>query len=275
VLPRQPGFRSPWPWTTTWASALLYTLAFNVTFFIQELFLVVPKALTPGLRPTLYHNNHGWEGDHPLAELFQGTGALAILISAALCALALQRTRARPAVTLFLIWMTFHGSFQALLQVIVAAMNPRSDVGRASAYLNLDGSVTAVAALVALLTLPLLARGVTTQLLTLADTRDDVADTRARARFIARIATVPGVLAILPIIAFRVPRELAEVVLPPIVVTVVGMAGIQAWSWRGADVRTFGGAASLTVAYPLAAVLVLLLIFHTVLRPGIRFCWAR
>jgi hypothetical protein len=32
-------------------STLLYTLAFNLTFFIQELFLVVPKALTPGLRP--------------------------------------------------------------------------------------------------------------------------------------------------------------------------------------------------------------------------------
>src|SRR5262245_14742619 len=62
-------------------SLLVYTLAFNVTFFIQELFLVVPKALTPGLRPTLYHNNHNWEGSHPLENLFQGTGALAILIS--------------------------------------------------------------------------------------------------------------------------------------------------------------------------------------------------
>jgi hypothetical protein len=56
---------------------LLYTLAFNLTFFIQELFLVVPKALTPGLRPTLFHNNHLWQGEHPLASLFQGTGALA------------------------------------------------------------------------------------------------------------------------------------------------------------------------------------------------------
>ena len=65
-------------WRLPIASALLYTLAYNLTFFIQELFLVVPKALTPGLRPTLFHNNHTWQGDHPLASLFQGTGALAI-----------------------------------------------------------------------------------------------------------------------------------------------------------------------------------------------------
>ncbi|WP_157123717.1 hypothetical protein [Allosphingosinicella indica] len=36
-------------------STLLATLAFNLVFFVQELFLVLPKALTPGLNPTLYH----------------------------------------------------------------------------------------------------------------------------------------------------------------------------------------------------------------------------
>jgi hypothetical protein len=271
VLPRHSVSRSPWRWTATWASALLYTLAFNVTFFIQELFLVLPKALTPGLQPVLYHNNHGWDGDHPLAELFQGTGALAILISAALCALLLRRARARPAMTLFLIWMAFHGSFQALLQVVVAAVNPRSDVGRAFAYLGLDDSVAAVAALLALIALPAIAHQVTALLLTLADARDDVDDPMARARFIARIATGPGVLAILPIIAFRVPRELVEVVVPPIVVTLTGMACIQAWSWQGRAPKARGGAGTLTIAYPLGAVLVLLAIFHVVLRPGVRF----
>jgi hypothetical protein len=60
----------PWNWKLTINSALLYALAFNLTFFIQELFLVLPKALTPGLRPTLFHNNHSWEGENPLANLF-------------------------------------------------------------------------------------------------------------------------------------------------------------------------------------------------------------
>lgn len=266
-----PTRASPWPWAATWSSALLYTLAFNVTFFIQELFLVVPKALTPGLEPTLYHNNHGWEGEHPLAELFQGTGALAILVSAALCAVLLRRTRPQPAVTLFLIWMTFHGSVQALLQVVVAAVHPGSDVGRAFAYLGLDGGVKTTAAVVALVVLPVIARGVTRQLLSLADARDDIANAPGRARFIVRMATVPGVLAVLPIVAFRVPRELAEVLMPPLVVTVVGIAWMQAWSWRGGDVQVRGGASSLTVAHPLGAVLALLLFFQVVLRPGVRF----
>ena len=57
---RRGGYRSPepavpWNWKQTISSALLYTLAFNLTFFIQELFLVLPKALTPGVRPTLFH----------------------------------------------------------------------------------------------------------------------------------------------------------------------------------------------------------------------------
>lgn len=54
-------------------SAVVYALSYNLIFFIQELFLVVPKALTSGLRPTLFHNNHTWSGDNPVAALLQGT----------------------------------------------------------------------------------------------------------------------------------------------------------------------------------------------------------
>src|SRR5688572_23443142 len=99
-------------WRLAISSALLYTLAFNLTFFIQELFLVVPKALTPGLRPTLYHNNHLWLGENPLAHLLQGTGALAIVISAVVCTLLLKGERIHSTtVRLFLVWMAFSGFF--------------------------------------------------------------------------------------------------------------------------------------------------------------------
>ena len=68
------------PWDSKLAvnSASFYTLAFSLIFFVQELFLVVPRALTPRPPPTLFHNNHQWDGDNPLAALLQGTGALAI-----------------------------------------------------------------------------------------------------------------------------------------------------------------------------------------------------
>jgi hypothetical protein len=110
-------------------SALLYTLAFNLTFFVQELFLVLPKAFTPGLRPTLFHNNHSWQGEHPLASLFQGTGALAIFLTGLGCALLLRRASARSATAhLFLIWVAYNGFFQSLPQVVIGAFNPRNDV---------------------------------------------------------------------------------------------------------------------------------------------------
>jgi hypothetical protein len=54
-----------WDWRLTLGSMLLSTVAYNLVFFVQELFLVLPKALTPGLHPTLFHNNHTWTGEHP------------------------------------------------------------------------------------------------------------------------------------------------------------------------------------------------------------------
>jgi len=67
---RAPPASTPREWRLTIASALVYAVAFNVTFFVQELFLVLPKAFTPGLRPTLYHNNHTWEGTHGTVRNF-------------------------------------------------------------------------------------------------------------------------------------------------------------------------------------------------------------
>lgn len=133
-----PDAATPWNWKLMIISTLLYAFAFNLTFFIQELFLVLPKALTPGLSPTLFHNNHSWEGEHPLASLFQGTGALAIFLTGVVCALLLLRGPGRSTtVRLFLIWMAYGGFFQALPQVVIGAISPRSDVGMAMDYLRL------------------------------------------------------------------------------------------------------------------------------------------
>ena len=67
-------------WAPEAGDVLLCALAFNLTFFWQELWLVIPKALA-GLHPVLFHNDHAWRGRSPVAELLQGTGALATLVS--------------------------------------------------------------------------------------------------------------------------------------------------------------------------------------------------
>ena len=37
------------------------------------------KAMTPGLHPVLYHNDHEWTGPSPCVELLQGVGAIATI----------------------------------------------------------------------------------------------------------------------------------------------------------------------------------------------------
>jgi hypothetical protein len=258
--------------TLTINSALLYVLAFNLTFLVQELFLVLPKALTPGLRPTLFHNNHTWEGEHPLASLFQGTGVLAILLLGAACAMLLRRApRDSTTIRLSLIWMTYNGFFQALPQVVIGAISPRSDVGIAMDYFRLGGTARTILAIAALVAIPLIARGLARLLLGLAEDPAQIATARARSRFLFAIATLPALIAIPLIIPFRVPREFIEVVGPPAVVTAMGMACIQASAWHVTGVKASGDSTASSVAYPLGAVLVLLFVFQVVLRPGVPF----
>lgn len=253
------------------ASALLYTLAFNLTFFIQELFLVVPKALTPGLRPTLFHNNHRWDGEHPLAALFQGTGALATFVVAAACLVVLRRDVVRsPAWRLWLIWMAYCGFFMALPQVVVGALSAGSDLGMAMGYFQLGTTTKTAAALVALAAIPLLALMLLQSLLGLA-AQAAVGSAGARTWFVCKIALFPMLVANLLIVLFRVPREWIEVIVVPAVVTLVGLGWLLAGAWRVRDAQPIGDAAAPSLAWPLGLVIVLLAIFQLLLRPGIAF----
>jgi hypothetical protein len=268
VAVREPGML--WDWKLTITSALLYALAFNVTFFIQELFLVLPKALTPGLRPTLFHNNHRWEGESPLASLFQGTGALAIFVTGLICAFLLKRWVGRSSsVRLMLIWMTFNGFLQSLPQVVIGSIEPKNDVGMAMDYLRLGAPAKMVAALVALIATPAAALWLRGPLLSLSENKID--SVRARTTFMFQVATVPALAAILLIIPFRVPRQFTEVVMVPVVVTAIGIAWLQAGAWALSPVPAGGTLSSKSIAYALGALLILLLVFQVLLRPGVRF----
>jgi hypothetical protein len=261
-----------WDTQLTALSVLLYTLAFNLVFFVQELFLVLPKAFTPGLRPTLFHNNHRWEGEHALASLFQGTGALATFVLGLGCLFLLRQGVGRTVATrLFLIWVAYCGVFMALPQVVVGALSSGSDVGMAMDYLRLTASAKNIAALLALATIPLFAREFSRRLLGLASDPAQLAGTGARSRFIFQAATLPALVAMVLILPFRVPREWIEVVFLPVIVTGVGMFWIQSGAWRLRTDRATGLPATTSPAYPLMAVIALLLIFQLLLRPGIEF----
>jgi hypothetical protein len=273
-VPPHDGLRQepPWNWRLSALSALLYAIAFNLTFFIQELFLVLPKAFTPGVRATLYHNNHTWQGDNPLAELFQGTGALAILVCGAVCLAALRPTPPRSAARqLFVIWMAYSGLLQALPQMVLGAVSSASDVGMALHYLQLSRPARTVLALAALVAIPLVSLRLARALLRLADDATRVAHSRARTRFVLRLATLPALFAILLILPFRVPRELSEVVLPPVVVTAIGIGWMQAGAWRLHESPVLNRPRPLSLGYPLVVLIAMLLVFQLVLRRGITF----
>lgn len=262
----------PWRWRMTAASALLYTLAFNVTFFVQELFLVLPKALTPGLRPTLFHNNHAWEGTHPLAFLFQGTGALATLLLGIVAGAWLRRNRNGPAWwRLLVFWMAFSGVFMALPQAVIGALVPQGDVGMAMAYLGLGPAAKTAVALSALVAMPLFALWLLRPLLELAEDPAQVAGAGARMRFVSLAATLPALLAIALVVPFRMPREWIEVLLVPVIVTAAGLGWLQAGAWRIGGVRPTAGRRDWPVGALLAAAIALLAVFQLVLRPGIAF----
>jgi hypothetical protein len=261
-----------WNWRLTAASALLYTLAFNLIFFIQELFLVVPKAFVPGLKPTLFHNNHTWEGYNPLAYLFQGTGALATFLTASVCVVLLRLGWGRSSTSrLFLIWMAYHGFFESLPQVVVGAFVPANDVGRAMEYLGLSTHVKTVAAVLAFIGMPLLAVGLTRPLLSLAEDSREIGSAGARTGFVFRVATLPAVVAIALIIPFRVPRNWLEVVMVPVVVTLLGIIWMQAGAWAIRDATARGDSRNMSIMRLAGAAVALLLVFQLVLRPGIRF----
>lgn len=259
-----------WRWKLILLSTLSYVLAFNLIFFIQELFLVLPKAVLPGVQPTLFHNNHAWKGEHPLTGLFQGTGALATFLTGTACRLALRCGAAHsPAARLFLVWMAYCGWFMALPQVVIGALNPGNDVGMAMDYLQWDSTAKTVAALLALAAIPVFALSLTRPLLGLAG-GGTVADAGARSGFIFQTATLPALIGIALILPFRIPREPIEVVLLPVLVSLIGVIWIQAGAWR-VHTATTEAAGPIRIAIPLAAVVLLLLVFQLILRPGIGF----
>jgi hypothetical protein len=57
----------------------------------------------------------------------------------------------------------------------------------------------------------------------------------------------------------------------PVVVTVIGVAWLQAGAWRVSGVASVGGLSVGSIAYPLGALLIVLVLFQLLLRPGVHF----
>jgi hypothetical protein len=269
--PRPSGPRAAWDWRLSLDSALAFALAFNLQFFVQELFLVVPKALTPGLKPTLFHNNHDWTGTNPLAELFQGTGALAtIAVGLAFMVWATRRPPRSRALRLFVTWMALLGLLEALSQALIGTVIPQNDVGRAMTYLGFAEAAKIGASVAATVAMALACGLVAPLLLTLAP-GSETQDARGRARTVLRFAVLPALVAVALIVPFRVPGAPIEILFPPVVAVLAATTWLQAWSWIAPRAPADPARPGWSTPVLLGALGLLLAVFHLVLRPGVEF----
>ena len=179
-------------WPGVLNGSLAFALAFNIVYFVQEFFLAWPKARLPGVEATVYHNNHGWSGDHPDVLLYQGAGALAIIVLGALLSAALfgfgRRLRGwQPLVA----WTACLALALGLIQLSIAAMHPENDVGQAFEHLQLSpGSRLLLAALAAMLAVVFGCR-FSGAVLAMAPA-GAVSTPRARLRYLLKFALLPA-----------------------------------------------------------------------------------
>ena len=257
---------SSWPLVIN--SAVLYALAFNLIFFIQELFLALGKKWL-GLRAWLYHNNHNWEGSHPMDSLAQGYGAVAIFITGVICLLIARRTRfSTHWIQLFFLWMAFQGLAQSLPQFITAAMAPDTDTGQAYTYLGIVDKVGLLITIAGIILMLLIGMAYSQYLLQLAPADNYIATAASRFNYLFRIAVAASVIGIMLIIPFRImPWSRATA---PVFVTLLSIPMVFAHAWKAKAGYTINSQVNQKIfLWPIIFLIVLLLVFQLVLAKGV------
>ena len=249
-------------------SAMLYALAFNIIFFIQELFLALGKRWL-GLKAVLYHNNHNWYGEHPMDDLAQGYGAVAIFITALICLIIARSMKgSRHWMHLLVLWMAFQGFAQSIPQFITAFMAPDTDTGQAFTYLGLgqtSGWIISIAGIIAMLVIGAL---FTKYFLQLAPSSFVTENAGSRFGYLSRITLLASVIGIILIIPFRImPWERASA---PVFVTLFSIPMVFAHAWKIKPLVPVDNDVNKKILIkPLILLVAMLLIFQLILAKGI------
>jgi hypothetical protein len=265
----QPSFEkkgSSWPLIIN--SAVLYALAFNIIFFIQELFLALGKKWL-GLKAYLYHNNHNWEGSHPMDALAQGYGAAAIFITGVICLFIARRIKLSTHwLQLFFLWLAFEGFAQSLPQFITAASAPDTDTGQAYAYLAIPEKLGLLISIAGIMLMLLIGMAYSRYLLQLSPSGEYVAVASRRFNYLLHAAVLASLIGIVWIIPFRImPWDRA---MAPVMVTLISIPMVFANAWNVSKVQTINSRINQKIfAWPVIFLIILLLIFQLVLAKGV------
>ena len=252
-------------------SAVLYAIAFNLIFFLQELFLVVGKKVL-GLETYLYHNNHTWVGEHPMDSLMQGSGALAIFVIGLISlAIFIFIPNSKSIWKLFMLWMAFHGLIQSIPQVTIGVMDPGTDVGEALVgYMQLSQPILVLLALASIVATAFLGIWFSKPLLGFAPKELGLDNPKMRLNYVRFIAVGAALLGSIMIIPFRVfPMSQA---ITPFVIFVFSIPWV--WSAAGSSQPVQSSSSSINekiYCIPIVILILLLIFFRVVLAPGVSF----
>lgn len=249
-------------------SAMLYALAFNLIFFIQELFLTLGKRWL-GLKAVLYHNNHNWFGEHPKERLAQGYGALAIFIAAIVfLIIARAMKNSKHWMQLFFLWLSFQGFAQSLPQFITAFMAPDTDTGQAFNYLGLSQTTGLIISIISIIFMLSIGAMFSKYLLQLASSMITTESAKARFGFIFRVGVLASIIGIIIIIPYRImPWERATA---PVFVTLLSMPMVFANVWNVKPLVPVNNDVNKKILFtPVIFLIILLLVFQLVLAKGV------
>lgn len=265
---KQPFERKQSPWPLIVNSAVLYALAFNIIFFIQELFLALGKKWL-GLKAYLYHNNHNWDGDHPMDRLAQGYGAVAIFITGIICLFIARRIKLPTQwLQLYFLWLAFEGLAQSLPQFVTAAGSPDTDTGQAYSYLAISDSVGLLISIASILLMLFTSMAYSRYLLQLSPSAQYVSSASRRFNYLLHAAMIASLIGIVLIVPFRImPWDRA---MAPVFVTLLSIPMVFANAWNVKDVKTINSSINQKIfIWPIIFLITLLLIFQLILAKGV------
>lgn len=252
-------------------SAILYALAFNIIYFLQELFLVLGKKAL-GLKAFLYHNDHNWVGEHSEMLLMQGLGALVIFVIGVSCWIWLKFiSDSKGLWKLFLLWMAFQGLVQSIPQVMISSLDAETDVGEALVgYLNLDQPVLTALSVISAIALALICIYFSQVFLGFANNSMELGNPKARLKYIRSVVGVAALFGSILVVPFKVPPFRHAIA--PFMVFIFSIPWVWAAASLDVTVRPIKNSLDKKVyRFPIIFLFLLLLLFHLVLAKGVEF----
>ena len=253
-------------------SAILYSLAFVVTFFVNEISLAVTGSLM-GLNPVLYHNKIAFtslSNDTQLIAFIAGPAASLLLGTAALL-ISFRIKKLSGNARLFILWLYINGITLFLSQVPNLPFENSNDLGKAIGVISISPTILNLFAVLSLLLLILLGMYSIKPFLSFAVTSESISTARQRRYFIFKIGIIPWLVGAVLSFPFRVPPLGWEYLILP-----VSNGMVVVWTYigaRGIGLNKIDENGKISkVNYKLIFIwLFLIIIFQLVLRPGINF----